>query len=157
MRKSYGTIGRELYEKKKKEKLQPDEPFPYFRAWKYVDRLILCSSRTSCDGFWSSKIVKGLVGKAGPWNLRCLACVCVIDGFLTADCTQRTLVEKKDKIKGNSPDRPFREFRVSRFIGPQTLFSSETSIHGFWRSIVVEGSVRLYYFIPTWSLPPFSL
>ena len=39
-----------------------DKPFPNFKASKSVDRRTLCSSGTSCDGFYSSKIVKGLVG-----------------------------------------------------------------------------------------------
>ena len=40
----------------------PDRPFRNFRAWRSGDQQILCSSVTSCDGFWSSKIVKGSVG-----------------------------------------------------------------------------------------------
>ena len=40
----------------------PDEPFHNSRASKSVNRLILCSSRTSCDVFQISKNVKGLVG-----------------------------------------------------------------------------------------------
>ena len=40
----------------------PDEPFHNFRASRSGDRQMLCSSGTSCDGFWSSKIVKGFVG-----------------------------------------------------------------------------------------------
>ena len=43
----------------------PDRPFRNFRASKSVDRRKLCSSLTSCDGFWSSRIVKGLVGNPG--------------------------------------------------------------------------------------------
>ena len=39
-----------------------DEPFHNFGAWRSGDRWILCSSGTSCDGFGSSKIVKGFVG-----------------------------------------------------------------------------------------------
>ena len=42
--------------------VQPDEPFHNLRASRSGDRLILCSSGTSCDWFWSSKIVKGFVG-----------------------------------------------------------------------------------------------
>ena len=43
--------------------LAPDEPFHNFKALKSVDRRILFSSGTSCDGFLSSKIGKGLVGR----------------------------------------------------------------------------------------------
>ena len=42
--------------------MSPDEPFPNFRASRSGDRRTLCSSGSSCDGFWSYKIVKGFVG-----------------------------------------------------------------------------------------------
>ena len=45
----------------------PDEPFHNFIASRSGDRRILCSSRTSHDGFWSSKNVKRFVG----------LCVCI--------------------------------------------------------------------------------
>ena len=40
----------------------PDQPFRHFRASRSGDELIFCSSKTSCNGFWSSNIVKGSVG-----------------------------------------------------------------------------------------------
>ena len=40
----------------------PDESFHNFRASRSRDRRILCSTRTLCDGFWSSKNVKEFVG-----------------------------------------------------------------------------------------------
>ena len=40
----------------------PDRPFFNFRASRLVGLQILCSSGISCDGFWSSKIVKRSVG-----------------------------------------------------------------------------------------------
>ena len=40
----------------------PDELFHNFRASRSGDRRVLCYSGTSCDGFWSSEIVKGFVG-----------------------------------------------------------------------------------------------
>ena len=53
-----------IEEKKKRRQVRslPGEPFHNFRASRPGDRPILCSSGTSCDGFWSSKIVKGFVG-----------------------------------------------------------------------------------------------
>ena len=41
---------------------KPDEPFHNFRASASGDWRILCSSKTSCDEFWGTKIVKGFVG-----------------------------------------------------------------------------------------------
>ena len=41
----------------------PDKPIHNFRASKSVDRLISWYWGTSCDGFWSSKFVKGPVGR----------------------------------------------------------------------------------------------
>ena len=46
----------------------PDEPFHNFRASKSGDRLLLCSSGPSSDGFWGSKVVKGSVGSARSSN-----------------------------------------------------------------------------------------
>ena len=40
----------------------PDKPFHNSGASISGDQQILCSSGTSCDGFWSSKIVKRFVG-----------------------------------------------------------------------------------------------
>ena len=40
----------------------PDGPIHNFSASWSGDRRVLCSSGTSCDGFWSSKIVEGFVG-----------------------------------------------------------------------------------------------
>ena len=53
-----------LWRKKNRSVRQtvPDEPFLNFRASRSGDRRILCNSRTSCNGFWSVKVVKGLVG-----------------------------------------------------------------------------------------------
>ena len=42
---------------------QPDRPFCNFRASKSGDRLLLCSSETSCDGFWGFKVAKRSVGR----------------------------------------------------------------------------------------------
>ena len=39
----------------------PDEHFPNLRASESLDRRILCNSGTSCDGFLSSQIMRGLV------------------------------------------------------------------------------------------------
>ena len=50
--------------------LLPDWPFCNFRASKSVDRRLLCSWRTSCGGFQSSKIVRGLVGYANNLCLK---------------------------------------------------------------------------------------
>ena len=47
----------------------PDRPFHSFRAASSGDRGILCSSGTSCDGFWTSKFVKGSVGYQTYWVL----------------------------------------------------------------------------------------
>ena len=45
-----------------KWRAQPDEPFQNFWASRSEDHRFLCSSETSCDGFWSFKIVKRVVG-----------------------------------------------------------------------------------------------
>ena len=55
------------------KKPPPDEPLNNFSASKSVDRQILCSSGTSCDGFQRSKIEKGLVGHI-PY-LKCARCL----------------------------------------------------------------------------------
>ena len=51
---------------------KPDEPFHNFRASRSGDQRVLCTSRTSCYGFWSSKIVKGFVGRGWSTNLEAL-------------------------------------------------------------------------------------
>ena len=43
--------------------LPPDRTYDNYRAAKYVDRRISCSSETSMDGFWCSKIAKFSVGR----------------------------------------------------------------------------------------------
>ena len=40
----------------------PTGPFTNFQASKSGDGWILCSSETACDGFWSSKVMKGSIG-----------------------------------------------------------------------------------------------
>ena len=47
-------------------KLPPDRPCLNCRASKPGDRQTLCSSGTSCDIFFSSKVVKGSVGMVEP-------------------------------------------------------------------------------------------
>ena len=42
---------------------QPDRPFNNFRAYILGDLRVLCRSKTSSDGFWSSKAMEGSVGK----------------------------------------------------------------------------------------------
>ena len=49
--------------KNKVDQNLPNKPFPNFGALKSVDRRILCSSRMTCDGLYSFKIVKGFVAK----------------------------------------------------------------------------------------------
>ena len=57
----------------------PDEPFHNFGALRSGDRRVLCSSGTSCDRSWSSKIVKGFVGDAS----------CFIIPFTPNSCLQQ--------------------------------------------------------------------
>ena len=42
----------------------PDRPFHNFRASRSGDRQIKCSSKTPCNGLWSSKVMKESVGLA---------------------------------------------------------------------------------------------
>ena len=66
-----GRPGRKERERIYVQVQPPDEPFHNIGALKSVDRRILCSSGTSCEGFKSSKIVKGLVGLSSPTETNC--------------------------------------------------------------------------------------
>ena len=49
----------------------PDRLFHNFGASKPVDWQTLCSSETSCDGFWNSISVKGSVGWCSSFSCYC--------------------------------------------------------------------------------------